>query len=367
LSKRLHRILGILRGDTLFSVLLALYFVLVAVTRGEALHLQHLVDAEALSLIYSVMLVSALLEESGAFSYLAARAVRASRGSPTKLLLYLSLLTALSASVVMNDTAMFMYVPVAVAASRMTGAETALLVAIIAVSANIGSSLTPIGNPQNIIIWRRYHVGFASFVAGMAPFVAAGLSLLSAYIVLAGARAAKRYPAPPLIRLEPRLLVPALAILVAIVLLAETGHPYLGLLVVVAAVLLTRPRILLSLDYLLLASFALMFIDFRILGRLLALVLSGLTGLGTVPTILVAAGLSQLVSNVPATILLLNHVKAWRLLAYGVNLGGVGLVTGSLANLIAIRLSGISVNKLHKYLLPYFAALLALVVLLAEY
>ncbi len=367
MSKRLRKIINILRGDALFSALLALYIILIAVTRGEALRLRSLVDAEALSLIYSVMLVSAVLEESGAFSYLAARAVGASRGSPARLLLYLSLLSALSASVVMNDTAMFMYIPVAVVASRMTGAETALLVAIIAISANIGSSLTPIGNPQNIIIWRHYHIGFTSFVTGMAPFVAAGLLLLSAYIVLAGTRAARGYPAPPPVKLEPRLLVPALISLVAIILLAETGHPYLGLVVAVAAVLLTRPRILLSLDYLLLASFALMFIDFRVLGELLAPVFSRFTSLGTVPTILLAAGLSQLVSNVPATILLLSHVKAWRPLAYGVNLGGVGLVTGSLANLIAIRLSGISVNKLHRYLLPYFAALLALVALLAEY
>ena len=366
MSKQLRRILDLLRRDVLFSALLVLYLALVAITRGEALHLRSLVDTEALSLICSVMLVSAILEESGAFSYLAARAVRASGGSLTKLLLYLSLLSALSASVVMNDTAMFIYVPVAVAASSMTGAETALLVAIIAISANIGSSLTPIGNPQNIIIWRHYRIGFVFFVTAMAPFVAAGLVLLSAYIVLAGAKGARGYPAPPPVRLETRLLVPSLVCLVAIILLAETGYPYLGLLVAVVAALLTRPRILLSIDYLLLASFALMFIDFHILGELLAPVLSRFTSLGTVPTILLATGLSQLVSNVPATILLLNHVKAWRPLAYGVNLGGVGLVTGSLANLIAIRLSGISVNKLHRYLLPYFAILLALVVLLAE-
>jgi len=367
LSKQLRRILDLLRSDALFSMLLVLYLALVAITRGEALRLESLVDVEALSLIYSVMLVSAMLEESGAFSYLAARAVKASRGSLTKLLLYLSLLSALSASAVMNDTAMFMYVPVAVVASRMTGTEMALLVAVIAISANIGSSLTPIGNPQNIIIWRHYHIGFTSFVAGMAPFVAAGLLLLSVYIVLAGTKAARGYPAPPPVRLEPRLLIPALISLVAIILLAETGHPYPGLLVAVAAALLTRPRVLLGIDYLLLASFALMFIDFHVLGELLAPVFSGLTGLGTVSTILVAAGLSQLVSNVPATILLLNHVRAWQPLAYGVNLGGVGLVTGSLANLIAIRLSGISVNRLHKYLLPYFAALLTLVALLTRY
>ena len=53
-----------------------------------------------------------------------------------------------------------------------------------------------------------------------------------------------------------------------------------------------------------------------------------------------AIGASQIVSNVPAAIALAEYSKDWRLIAYGVNIGGFGFMVGSLANLIALRLSG---------------------------
>ena len=53
-----------------------------------------------------------------------------------------------------------------------------------------------------------------------------------------------------------------------------------------------------------------------------------------------AIGASQIVSNVPAAIALAEYSADWRVLAYGVNVGGFGLMVGSLANLIALRMSG---------------------------
>jgi len=107
-----------------------------------------------------------------------------------------------------------------------------------------------------------------------------------------------------------------------------------------------RPRIMAKLDYLLLASFALMFMDFGLIAELARGITTGLSS----PTwiLLVSAVLSQAVSNVSATILLIKHLKQWIPLAYGVNVGGVGLVTGSMANIIAVRLGGIRVRDMHR-------------------
>ena len=67
----------------------------------------------------------------------------------------------------------------------------------------------------------------------------------------------------------------------------------------------------------------------------------GTPGLGT-PLKAYAAGavLSQGISNVPAAIMLAEFSKDWRALAFGVSVGGFGIAIGSLANLIAVRLSG---------------------------
>lgn len=364
MHRYLSRFLHAVRRDKLLLVLLLLYLVLIPITRGEVLHLRKLVDIGALALIYSIMLVSALLEESGAFSYLAVKTIRASGQSARRLLVLLSLVSLTSAAIVMNDTSMFMYVPVAVSAARFTGIDTAMMVSIIAIAANIGSSLTPIGNPQNIIIWRFYGLSFPEFVASMTPFVAIATLLLLIYIVLETRRPTASFPSPPSLRVNKRMLALALASLVAVVAFSEKDLPILALLVSVVAVLVARPRILLGIDYLLVVSFALMFADFRSLGNLVAGALNKITSPSPIAILLLSTGLSQVVSNVPATILLVDHVKEWKLLAYGVNLGGVGFVTGSLANIIAIRLSGIRVRDLHRHLLPYFLSLLAVITLL---
>ena len=73
-----------------------------------------------------------------------------------------------------------------------------------------------------------------------------------------------------------------------------------------------------------------------------------------------AAGLSQAVSNVPAAVMLarLTPPGEWWALALGVNLGGALLVTGSLANLIVVRLSRLGVRAYHRYALPCATVLL---------
>ena len=94
-------------------------------------------------------------------------------------------------------------------------------------------------------------------------------------------------------------------------------------------------------DWSLLAVFMLMFIDVHLITRLevLAPWLAATAHEAAGP--LFVAGLvgSQLVSNVPATILLLEYAPASKLIAYAVNVGGFGLAIGSLANLIALRLA----------------------------
>lgn len=79
--------------------------------------------------------------------------------------------------------------------------------------------------------------------------------------------------------------------------------------------------------------------------------------------LLASALLSQAISNVPATITLMGRAQDWRCLLLGVNVGGLGLVSGSLVNLISVRLGGARTRDLHRYSVPAFVA--ALIVCLA--
>ena len=114
-----------------------------------------------------------------------------------------------------------------------------------------------------------------------------------------------------------------------------------GLVIVAVGFLLLARRVVFSVDWTLLLVFMAMFIDVHLLTQLPALnqSLSGVGALSNGQLWLTAIGLSQVISNVPSTILLLNYVPPSLLLAWAVNVGGFGLLPGSLANLIALRMA----------------------------
>jgi Na+/H+ antiporter NhaD/arsenite permease-like protein len=109
---------------------------------------------------------------------------------------------------------------------------------------------------------------------------------------------------------------------------------------VLAAFLVLRRAVLAQADWGLILVFILMFIDLRLVAEqpLVRTLLNDL-GLGQARHLYVAGvALSQGISNVPAAILLGEYSKDWRVIAWGVNVGGFGFVLGSLANLIALRM-----------------------------
>ncbi len=186
----------------------------------------------------------------------------------------------------------------------------------------------------------------------MTPFAVAGLAILAVPAVrLPGKRVGRMPP----VKLDRPLAASSLAALTAGIALIEVGQTLLALVLAAAFVGVARPRALLAVDYVVIGILGLMLLDFRALAAALAPYMPHISGgLGGV---MLTAVLSQAVSNVPATALLLGTGVGWGSLAIGTNLGGVWFVTGSLANILAIRLTGISVGELHRHQLPYAAAL----------
>lgn len=115
-----------------------------------------------------------------------------------------------------------------------------------------------------------------------------------------------------------------------------------GLALIALGFLLLARAVIIHVDWTLLLVFMAMFIDVHLLTQLPALqhALNGVGQLSAGGLWLTSIGLSQFISNVPATILLLNYVPPSVLLAWAVNVGGFGLLPGSLANLIALRMAG---------------------------
>lgn len=291
----------------------------------------------------------------------------------TRTLAYvLMLMSALLASVLTNDVALFLIVPLTLAIDRLAHIPRQRLVIFEALAVNAGATFSPIGNPQNLLLWQHSQLTFFGYVAKLAP---TGTLLLM--VLLAACRFA--FPATPLQlnertvtmpRVDTPLLAGSLVLLALMVAALEWGWVVPAALALLLIGLVFFRHVLAGVDWFLLLIFAAMFTG---LGHLAALpfVQAHVGALAWHDPRMTYAGgitLSQFISNVPAAVLLMHYAPSITLLAAAVNVGGAGLMIGSLANLIALRLDGTRGIgwRFHAWSIPYLlvsATLVALAVL----
>ena len=252
------------------------------------------------------------------------------------------LAAALLSTFLTNDVALFIVVPLTITLKRLCEIPVNRLIIFEALAVNAGSLLTPIGNPQNILIWGRSGLSFAGFIAQMAPLAGAMMLtlLLLCWCCFPG-KALQYHTGVQTPEWKPRLVWSCLGLYIVFLTALELKQELWGLVIVAAGFALLARRVVLSVDWTLLLVFMAMFIDVHLLTQLPALqgVLGNVSHLSEPGLWLTAIGLSQVISNVPSTILLLNYVPPSLLLAWAVNVGGFGLLPGSLANLIALRMA----------------------------
>lgn len=251
--------------------------------------------------------------------------------------------TALLSMVLTNDVSLFLLVPLTVAIGSISNLPVMRMVVLEALAVNAGSTLSPIGNPQNLLLWQYTHLPFLEFVQRMLPafgtmFV---LVLLLTVVWMPRGRVilhAEDIDGHPVSASQAILSVVALA---SMVLMMEHNVAVIGALLLLVPFALFEHGTLKRVDWLLLATFAAIFLGLGHFAEL-AVVRRGLESLDLAnPLVLYGSGIlaSQIISNVPATVLLLRHAPDAMALAVAVNVGGFGLAIGSLANLIALRLA----------------------------
>lgn len=346
-----------LRRDVFFIVLLAVAIALAIEWPARLPDWPALVDWPTIGALMGLLILTKAVESSGAID-LAGHWLIDRTSTRRVAALGLVASTALLSMLLTNDVALFVMVPLTLSMCRIARMPATRLVVFEALAVNAGSMLTPIGNPQNLFLWQQWNNGFGGFVWQMLPLAAVALALLFALTALA-------FPAIPLEvherggeRIDRTMLIVAAVLYVPFIVLADLGHVGWALPGVTAVFLALRRRVVANIDWGLLLTFVLMFIDLRMLAGLenVKAFVGGL-GLERASHLYVTGALaSQVVSNVPAAILLAEYSHDWRGIAFGVNVGGFGIVLGSLANLIALRLLGErkAWATFHLWSLPFF-------------
>ena len=296
------------------------------------------IDFRTLALLYALMLMTAGLRKAGAFAHLAHLAVARAKGTRAMSVLLVAL-SFFSSMLITNDVALLTFVPFAVVLLGMAGRrdDLARVVVLQTVAANLGSMLTPVGNPQNLYIYSYYDLSAGDFFRITAPVWALSLVLLLLLCLpLPNARV------EPYLGEEPGVDKKKLWLyltLFAVCLLAvfRVLSWQLMLTIVVSSLLIMDRKILLEADFLLLLTFVAFFVFSGNLARLPA-VAELLRGALAGREYLTALLASQVISNVPAALLLSGFTGNARALLLGVDVGGLGTPIASLASLISLKL-----------------------------
>lgn len=308
------------------------------------------IDFRVLALLFCLMLVVSGLQNIGVFDSLAQRLLKKVKNT-RQLILLLTALCFLSAMFITNDVALITFVPFTIMILSMAGQEALLIpsVALQTIAANMGSMLTPIGNPQNLYLYSYFELSIGTFLLYMLPLtlVAALLLIFSIYLMknqpLSTLPESLPDPTPETVipQVIPKAKLTAYLILFAVCIacvIRVLSWPVM-LAILVVAVLFLDIKSFLKADYLLLLTFVCFFVFIGNVKQLPA-VTELLRSLIEKRELLMGILSSQIISNVPAAILLSGFTTDARALLYGIDLGGLGTLIASLASVISFKLYG---------------------------
>ena len=296
-------------------------------------------DMKTLICLFCVLAVVCALRDVDFFYIIACRIVRVFKTS-RMCILALVFISFLGSMLITNDAALLTFLPLGYFVLSSTGKEKYLPFTFIMqnMAANLGGMLMPFGNPQNLYLYNRYGFSMGTFLSAIAPYSVLSLALLAGSCLLflpvqpiAPPRAQCRIQSPG--RLGAYCLLFGVNLLTVLRIL----NPWILLGVICIALLLLDRSLFRKADYSLLLTFVFFFIFVGNMGNIPAL--SGaLQRFLQGRELLTAVLASQVISNVPAAILLSGLSEDGRALLIGTNLGGLGTLIASMASLITYKL-----------------------------
>jgi Na+/H+ antiporter NhaD/arsenite permease-like protein len=296
-------------------------------------------DYRVLALLFCLMAIIAGITNTGAFIFLS-RVFIARAGTVRRLSATLIALCFFFSMLITNDVALLTFVPFAITVLTMGGLKEQILPVVVlqTAAANLGSILTPVGNPQNLYLYAFYAMTPARFFSLTGPPTLASFILIA---VLCRRFEKKRIEIPDAqgtLSLDKIRLAVYCALFLLCLLTVFGQVPYPITLAVTALAMLGADRkLFLDVNYSLLLTFVCFFVFVGNMSRIGA-VQSAMALILTGREFFVSIAVSQIISNVPAAIMLSSFTQNGAALVAGTNIGGLGTLVASLASLISYRL-----------------------------
>lgn len=343
------KIINYIKKETVLVASLLLAIASSFVVRPSKEYLEY-IDFRVLGILLCLMTVMAGLKKNGFFDEVGRRLLRRTK-TTRELCMVLVMLCFFFGMIITNDVALITFAPFAMLILNHCSREDLLIPVIVlqTIAANLGSMLTPIGNPQNLFLYNAGGFTLIEFVTVMLPYTLASLvGLIVGVLVLCG-------PSEPIALRHEFEIGPNDApyesdrhvffinnvyfglFLISMLVVARAFPYYIVLPVVLVTIYLFDRKTLKEVDYSLLFIFVFFFIFTGNIGQLDAMKI-WIQEMIEGRTILMGVLSSQVVSNVPATLLLSGFTNDYKGLLIGVNVGGLGTLIASMASLISYKI-----------------------------
>ena len=352
----MKKTLDFLKQEAVLCISLLLAVISLFFVQPSIKTLSH-IDFRTLSLLLCLMIVVEGLNRLGVFFSLAEKLlkkIKTLRG----LTIVLTSLCFFSSMLITNDVALITFVPFTIVTLTLTGKRSALIPIIVleTIAANLGSMLTPIGNPQNLYLFSHYEMSISSFFKAIFPYALFSLFMLflSCFLLKPEKLTLERKEYNVSFQKTHCFFYAFLFLLSLLTVFRVLPYPIVLLICMASAFFLDR-KMLKHLDYSLLLTFVFLFVFIGNLSEIPAVSIY-LKEILFEKEVLLSVLLSQIFSNVPTAILLSGFTDNGTALLIGTNLGGLGTLIASMASLISFKFIAREKVGALKYLL-YFTVL----------
>lgn len=338
----MKRIYNYLKKDAVLTISWVLAIISMLFIKPDKAYAGY-IDWRSLGILWSLMIITKGHMQNGIFEKIG-HALLARTRKMWQLIAVLVGLNFFSSMIITNDVSLITFVPFAIMMLKQCGRQELMIPVVVlqTIAANLGSMLTPIGNPQNLYLHGLAGTGIGEFIMWLLPYTIASALLLVISILLiknkneiiciedTDSEAAHNTSVP-------RVMAYSVLFVLALLVVARVLTWYILAAAVLITVLLLEKNVLAKADYALLLTFIGFFIFTGNMGRVepVAHFLAGIVNGWELEAGIIT---SQCISNVPAALLLSEFTDNIKNLAIGVNIGGLGTLIASMASLISYKL-----------------------------
>jgi len=354
--------------EWLFFIFLGLFLFLFLYLTPSLKEIYSFIDWGTIRALISLLLITTALKLSNAFDFFAAKTIQKFKNERNLAFVFI-LFSIFLSMFLTNDITLFIIVPLTLAFSNQIKNNLTKLVIFEAIAVNVGSELTPFGNPQNIFLFRQMDISVLEFIEKMSIIFLPKFLLLMLFIFLFFKKTSLQINIQKPKKIDKFLFISSLILFFIFIFSLEYSLVRYAMLIIISFYLFSNYKdVFLKFDYFLIFTFIIMFIDFGLLSQMQFVrnIMNSIK-MDFLNVLNISLILSQIISNVPASIFMSHFSNNYIAIAYGVDIGGNGLLIGSLANIIALRfLKKRAYIDFHKYSIPFLLLSYIIIIIILQ-